>query len=104
MGKNKELPINKISKHFFTHGNYSIIWKKPRGCDGACGGPGDRRIWLNPNIKTQKKFLKLVIDESTHACCWPIDNDYVYDMSTRIANFLWKLGFRLQPNKQKKCK
>lgn len=87
--------INQIKKHNFVQGNYKIIWQKPYGCNGECSDPNDRKIWLNPRVD-DKELLKNSIDESIHACLWPIDNDYVYEMSDCIAEFLYKIGFRLE--------
>jgi hypothetical protein len=48
------------------------------------------------------RLLKVGVDESIHACLWAIDNNYVYDMSTAIAEFLYKIGFRLEKRKENK--
>ena len=87
--------IKHIKSHEFVQGKYEIIWKKPRGCQGMCSDPKDRKIWLNPNMD-DLETLRVTLDESIHACLWPIDNDYVYDMSSSMADFLYKLGFRLE--------
>jgi hypothetical protein len=87
--------INQISSHYFNHGKYKIIWEKPRDCHGDCTDPSHREIRINPRID-DKKLLKIMIDESIHSCLWALDNDYVYDMSDYISDFLYRVGFRLE--------
>ena len=89
--------MNKVKRQKFPHGTYHIIWRKPRKAHGMCGSPNEKKIWLNPNLKG-KKFLQVILDESIHAGAWNLDNDWVGAMSADMADFLWKIGFRLVKN------
>jgi hypothetical protein len=43
---------------------------------------------------SDKDLLRVLIDESLHACDWTIDNDIVDHFASDIANFLWRCGYR----------
>lgn len=87
--------INRIKTHRFPQGNYKIHWKKPRNCEGECSDPSDRQIWLNPHLD-DRELLRVALDESFHATMWLIDNDVVADFADDIAEFLYKIGYRLE--------
>lgn len=87
--------IKQIKNQYFTQGNYKIIWEKPKGSVGLCSGPKDRRIWIDPSLDDEE-LLRVAIDESIHACLWPLDNDYVAEMSDAMSSFLYKIGFKLE--------
>lgn len=62
---------------------------------GLCEEPHapDKTITIDSSIG-DKELLKTAIDESIHACCWPLDNDYVDQMSEAMGELLWRMGYR----------
>jgi len=96
---NKTNPnLRKVKRHRFCHGNYKIVWKKPHNCEGLCSDPTDRIIHINPKLD-DKELLRVCLDEAIHANAWNLDNDYVAEMSDSMAEFLYKIGFRLEKRK-----
>ena len=87
--------INRIKSHKFPQGVYKIHWKKPRNCEGLCTDPKDRQIWLNPSVD-DRELLRIALDESWHATMWAIDNDEVANFADDMAEFLYRMGFRLE--------
>lgn len=57
-------------------------------------GTEDQTILISDKIKSSKELMRVIIDESLHACDSNLDNDTVDIYATDIANFLWKCGFR----------
>lgn len=91
--------FNNIKNHNFAGNRYKIVWHKPdrnRNFTGLCDAPEShgRTMTIDPNIG-ELELLKTAIDESIHACIWPLDNDFVDKMSDSIGDLLWKMGFRL---------
>jgi len=65
--------------------------------DGYCKKPNmpkhRRIIAINKQLKG-KKELDTNIHEMLHACGWSLDEEWVRDTATDIANALWELGYR----------
>lgn len=57
-------------------------------------GTENQTILISDKIRSSKELLRVMIDESLHACDSNLDNDTVDIYATDIANFLWKCGFR----------
>lgn len=95
----KPVTYNRPRTHKFKGEEFKILWKKCfiKGveCDGTCSvAPKTRTITINPNL-SERRLLKVLIDESIHACCWDLDNDSVGQYSDAITSLLWKVGYRL---------
>lgn len=90
--------MKKPKTHCFRGLDYKILWRKPRNqpstCGGTCNGPSKRTIEIHPDLKGKEK-LRILIDESIHACLWDIDNDSVGETSSSISEFLWECGVRV---------
>jgi hypothetical protein len=85
--------------HLFRGVEYLVLWRHPRGfprnVGGACSSPKADRLTIEISPKLYgKQKLRVMIDESIHACLWDLDNDSVAQMSTCISEFLWKSGLR----------
>ena len=101
--KRKALLKNKVRAHDFSGHRYKIYWKRPpkslAGGDawGLCedNTAPEKTIHIDPNLN-EYDFLTTCLDEAIHGCNFTLDNDYVAEMSSSIANFLWRIGFRLQ--------
>lgn len=78
---------------------YEVKWRHPRGypasVGGSCSNPRARRptIELSPRLKDFNK-LRVMLDESIHACFFDLGNEEVDGASTSIARFLWENGLR----------
>tara|TARA_B100001113_G_C21060587_1_gene600961 strand:+ start:565 stop:924 length:360 start_codon:yes stop_codon:yes gene_type:complete len=100
--KKKELK-NSIKAHDFSGNRYKIIWKRPSkelaGGDawGLCedNKAPEKTIHVDPNL-SEYDFLATCLDEAIHGCNFSISNEYVDSMSSSIAYFLWRIGFRLE--------
>jgi hypothetical protein len=57
-------------------------------------GTENQTILISDKIKSSKELLRVLLDESLHACSSELDNDTVHIYATDISNFLWKCGFR----------
>ena len=53
-----------------------------------------RTILISHEINDDKTLLRVLLDESLHACDERIDNDIVDIYATDIADFLWRCGYR----------
>ena len=102
MRKDNKPSFRKIQQHTFSGNKYRILWKNPgkRKGDqlaGLCDPPtiNNKTITIDPNL-SEKELLKTAVDESIHATCWPLDNEYVDSMSNSIGEFLWRMGYRLK--------
>jgi hypothetical protein len=93
--------INRIKSHKFPQGNYKIHWKKPYKSEGLCTDPNDRQIWINPNILDDRDLMRVILDESFHATMWEIDNDVVAEFADDMAEFLYRVGYRLEKKVEK---
>lgn len=103
----KKQTLEAIKRHSFCGKRYNITWEKPpkwpdgKGNKfqptGLCDSPDslDPTIVIDPQL-TEEELLKTAIDEAIHACIWPLDNDFVDEMSESIGSLLWRMGFRLQ--------
>ena len=93
---------SKVKAHDFSGNRYKIVWKKPSkelaGGDawGLCedNKAPEKTIHIDPNLN-EFDFLTTCLDEAIHGCNFALDNEYVAEMSSSIANFLWRTGFRL---------
>ena len=87
------------SKYVFRGCTYQIKWRKPRRqaktCGGTCQQPWTKNctIEIHPALRN-RNLLRVLIDESIHACHWDLDNDCVAQTSHAIAGFLWECGVR----------
>lgn len=100
--------LKTIRRHTFAGNNYLIKFKKPEDWDcgegkkvpvnGLCDEPKAeaKGIIIDPGID-EIDFLKTCIDEGIHACNWTLDNDAVGHMSEALGSFLWRIGFRVNP-------
>jgi len=101
--KRKALLKNKVRAHDFSGHRYKIFWKRPpkslAGGDawGLCedNTAPEKTIHIDPNL-IEYDFLTTCLDEAIHGCNFTLDNDYVAEMSSSIAYFLWRIGFRIQ--------
>lgn len=103
--KDDQQKPKRVRKHSFHDIEYNIRWRKPDkryfGFDarGSCSDPRESEqkpeIEISPNLEG-KELLEVAIHEATHACLWPISEEYVEKNSKDIADFLWKLGFRIK--------
>lgn len=50
---------------------------------------------VNPNMG-EDDLLRILIDESLHACFFDLDNESVGDAAGDISKFLTRVGFRLK--------
>jgi hypothetical protein len=93
--------MKRPSDHIFRGVPYKIFWRHPRGfrkkVGGACSCPRKPfpQIEVSPNLRGESK-LRVIIDESIHACLWELDNDIVGEISTNIAHLLWECGLRFE--------
>jgi hypothetical protein len=85
-----------VKSHVFRGRRYAIKWFAPRGQHIAwCDDPKRKgKTILLPTNQPERDTLRATIDEAIHACQWDIDNDAVGEISTDIAAFLWRLGWR----------
>jgi hypothetical protein len=93
----------KVKAHDFINHRYKITWKKPS--KALAGGEAwglcednaapEKTIHINPNLP-EYDFLTVCLDEAIHACNFSLDNEHVGEMATSMANFLWRVGFRLK--------
>lgn len=94
---------DKVRVHDFASHRYRVVWKKPpkslAGGDawGLCedNKAPEKTIHINPNL-AEYDFLTTCLDEAIHACIFSLDNEYVAEMSDSMANFLWRIGFRMK--------
>lgn len=89
----KSLRVPKVRSHKFRGKRFKLVI------------PGKGRTAyanLNPNVIsiptdiTERKFLRWLLHEMTHACQWDLDEDAVDEISSDMAGALWKFGFRLK--------
>lgn len=109
--------LPKVTKHTFNGEEYAVVFanvientsaKDLKEAQELCniedasmilaltderGTPG-QTILISDTIKNSKELLRVLIDESIHACNSEIDNDTVDIYATDISNFLWECGFR----------
>lgn len=96
----KETGFVKPAKHVFRKVEYRIKWRRPRmrkkNVGGSCSAPTSKRptIEIHPKLCGLNK-LRVLVDESIHACFWDIDNESVAEASNSIAVFLWNCGARI---------
>ena len=63
--------------------------------DGRCDAPDVRgKQILIANRLRGKRQLDVLIHEMLHACNWQIDESYISQMASDIAQVLWRLGYR----------
>lgn len=104
--KSKKTPnfkVNKLREFVFKKQPYNIIWKNKHFKDGTyaeCDNPEtpkvNKEIRISPRaLVNQKRLLESLIDESVHTHWFLIDNDDVGFFAQDLANFLWKIGYRL---------
>ena len=85
--------------HSFRGVKYRVRWRKPKGypssTGGTCDHPGKKNaeIEIHPSERGKNK-LRILIDESIHACVWDLDNESVGEISVSISEFLWRCGLR----------
>ena len=93
----------RVRAHDFVGPRYKIVWKKPskalagREAWGLCedNSAPEKTMHINPNL-SEYDFLTVCLDEAIHACNFSLDNDHVGEMSSSMAYFLWRIGFRLE--------
>jgi hypothetical protein len=100
------IKMHRPATHNFRRVKYQIKWRRPKGQPKTCGGTCDPPNARIPTIEIDPKLsefntLRVMIDESIHACLWDIDNDSVDEASTSIAYWLWKCGVRFTERKDK---
>lgn len=94
-------------KHFCFRGlTYRIHWRRPRHQPKTCGGTCDHPKKRNPAMEILPSLrgenrLRVMLDESIHACHWDLDNDSVAETSACISAFLWQCGLRFDDEKLK---
>ena len=101
--KKKKKLKQTVRVHDFSGHRYKIVWKKPTkelaGGDawGLCedNKAPEKTIHIDPNLD-EFDFLTTCLDEAIHGCNFTLDNEYVAEMSSSIANFLWRIGFRME--------
>lgn len=82
--------------------NLSFVRKsRKRGWAGICSPPDqpNRSITIESGHSPLRE-LELVIHESIHATCFPLDEEFVTESAADIARILWRLGWRKQGPKQ----
>jgi hypothetical protein len=90
----------------FCGHRYKVVWKKPTkelaGGDawGLCDDPTspEKTIHISPHLE-EYDFLTTCLDEAIHGCNFSLDNDHVAEIADSIGLFLWKIGFRLERDK-----
>jgi hypothetical protein len=93
--------MKKIRKHSFQDKEYKIRWYEPKDFDfpvnGCCSDPrkNNREIHIKPDQK-EKILLEILIHEGIHASQWHTSEEYVDKTGKDLADFLWKIGFRLK--------
>lgn len=89
--------LRKIKSHIFNGGRYKITVRALRGDYGYCSNPKikNKIIKISPH-QDDRQLLATLIDESIHACFFDLDNYAVDEASDAIANFLWRVGYRLK--------
>lgn len=71
----------------------------PLDSDGICDAPNtkNKRIRIRPGLKKcPKLLLETLIHEGLHAESWPLDEGFVKQAASDIANLLWRQGFHLE--------
>jgi len=89
--------VKEIKTHVFPQGRYYIVVDKNlKNCRGSCEEPAAKRktIRVKEGLKGEE-LLNVLIDESTHATWWALENDAVSAFSDSLSHYLWKLGYRL---------
>jgi hypothetical protein len=95
----KPITYNRPSRHKFKGDTFKILWKPAY----IKGEPQDattsnckviKVITIDPHL-SERRLLKVLIDEGLHACNWDLDNDAVGEYSDAISSLLFKVGFRL---------
>ena len=100
-----------IKHQDFCGRRYKIVWKKPTrelaGGDawGLCDDPSapEKTIHISPHLE-EYDFLTTCLDEAIHGCNFSLDNDHVAEIADSIGLFLWKIGFRLEEQKDGKVR
>lgn len=71
------------------------VKKLTRGQGGECDAPTTPRkaIRILEGLSEEDE-LRLLIHEFLHACNWWADEEWVDEVSSDMANALWRLGWR----------
>lgn len=101
--------MKRPASHTFRGKRWRIIHRKPRDCQGKCQAPWTKRkaIYLAPTPCPPDKRvilgageLWLAIHEGLHACLWDTGEEAVEETSVDLANFLYRLGYRLPEDEE----
>jgi hypothetical protein len=68
--------------------------------NGNCR-PATRKILVRSGLN-QKRRLEVTLHEMLHAAVWDLDESAVHHTAHDLAEALWKLGWRLKPDKKAK--
>jgi len=70
--------------------------QEKEGCVGLCY-PDDKNeiktVYIDPRL-SPKDYLDTLIHETIHHCIPKLSENKVLNVSTTIANLLWRLGYR----------
>jgi len=91
--------------HLFRGDKFRVLWKRaftgggkksPRiEADGTTANcKVVKVITIDPNL-SERRLLKVLVDEGIHACNFDLDNEVVDQYSDAISSFIWKVGYRL---------
>ena len=98
--------MRKVRSHAFR-GKRWTIKVVPRGSDyeGKVLGPHMKRkvMWVRYG-RGHRAELEQLIHESLHACFWDLEEYAVNESGHDMADFLWRLGWRLVPGAPKNLK
>lgn len=94
----------KIRKHKFFRKKYLIEWKSDFPWYGEAKDPNSspkkRKIIINTS-QSQKEMLDTLAHEALHALNYRKSEKYIRGAATSLASFLWRVGFRLKPSKNR---
>lgn len=99
--------IFEILKDFFNKNEIADLKKQVRNKKETIAGVTTspyrkgRFIALDEQLEGINQ-LRVIIDESIHACDFSIANPKVAKMSADIAKFLWRIGYRIKHQKDAK--
>ena len=84
-----------IKTHKFNKVKYAIDTDK---CDAICEPPANSlpTIFFPLGIDRTKASLERVLHEAIHACDFDMPENKVDMIAKDMANFLWRLGYRLK--------
>lgn len=89
--------MRRVRSHVFRGKRWAIkVVRKGSNYEGKALGPHMKRkvMWVRYG-RGHRAELEQLIHESLHVCFWDMDEFSVNESGRCIADFLWRLGWRL---------